>query len=128
LVCDVKTARLDAGECLCKFKGMRQNSPTSCACPKGMVLGKKGCVDRVTDPVVPDKTPPGTALKCNALTTVLRGGACACRYEGMHKITETACLCESGLPPLPGLGCEIPQIKSDAVAPPADPAPAPTAP
>jgi hypothetical protein len=126
LVCDARTARLDGGECLCKFKGMDAVSATACACPKGMALGKNGCIEPITDPVSDAVTAPDTPLRCDALTTVLRNGACACRYKTMAQISKTACLCENGLPPLPGLGCDMPQIKLDAPIVPEAPSGAPS--
>lgn len=112
LLCDAKTARRSGKECTCRFKGMRAVSATACACPKGQKLGSKGCYTERVKTEVPAATatdPP--PARCDALTTVLRNGACACRYEGMRKLSKTVCLCETGLPPLPGLGCNLPIIE-----------------
>jgi hypothetical protein len=124
LVCDAKTARLDGGSCLCKFKAMKAVSATACACPKGTVLGKKGCVEQITDPVGGGGGTPETPLQCDVSTTVLRNGTCACRYEGMMQDGKTACRCESGLPPLPGLGCDVPILEDKVIDVAPDPIPA----
>ncbi len=106
LICDTATARAKGGVCACRFPGMQRVSDTACACRKGQVLGAKGCTDR---PRVTVKTTPKPAnkLQCDNPTVIARDGACACRYKNSVMAKNGICLCKSGLPPLPGLGCSV---------------------
>ena len=42
---------------------------------------------------------------CDPQTTVLRGGQCACRYEGMIRFNATTCVCQNGRAPVAGAQC-----------------------
>lgn len=106
LICEPETAQLDGGECLCKFNGMEPISANACACPKGTVLREGVCDVVIIDPPL---------LQCDEATTVLRNGVCECRYEGMIAQSETACSCESGLPPSRGMGCDLPILDNDII-------------
>jgi hypothetical protein len=115
LACDPASTRAAGAECACRFKGMKRASDTACACPKGQSLGLKGCVAaEKSDPVDTNDQTTGPDLRCDPATTVLRNGVCQCRSEGMRKVTETTCepvveikRCASGLPEIPGLGCDF---------------------
>ena len=118
LVCDRASTRATDGACACRHKGMQRQSATACACPRGQRLTDKGCVARTSGGGggggggVIDTPPPPPS--CEPLTTVLRNGTCACRYAGMMRLNARTCLCENGLPPLPGVGCV--RLKRDGVA------------
>ncbi len=105
LQCDKRTTHARGGECACVFKDMSRVSASKCACPKGKVLGPQGCVTR--EVVVDGSKSDGDAKLCNNPTVVQKDGECLCRFEGTRMAKGGLCLCKSGLPPLPGVGCAV---------------------
>ncbi|MDZ7905846.1 MAG: peptidoglycan-binding domain-containing protein [Cypionkella sp.] len=105
LLCDGKTARAKGGECACLYKGMSRVSATKCACRKGTVLGPNGCVKQTVRDDTPNKTDDD--VRCDNPTVVKKDGSCTCRYKGTRMSKGGLCLCKSGLPPLPGVGCGV---------------------
>ncbi len=105
LQCDKRTTRARAGACACRFKGMSRVSASKCTCPKGEALGPQGCAKR--DVVVGGPTGDRDAQLCSNPTVVQKGSECVCRYEGTRMANGGICLCKSGLPPLPGVGCAV---------------------
>ena len=104
LVCD-KRSTVQRGEaCQCRLRNMVRTSERTCACPKGTEANGGACVKPKKATSIP-KPEVSTALVCDRNTTMQRGAACACRFEGMRKTSATTCGCSSGLPPLPGVGC-----------------------
>jgi len=102
LVCDTRSTVRRDDTCQCRLRNMVRLNARSCACPKGTVASGGSCVER-KEPKA--KAPVSKALVCDRNSTVQRGAECACRYQGMRKLSATRCGCKTGLPALPGVGC-----------------------
>ncbi|MDZ7905844.1 MAG: peptidoglycan-binding domain-containing protein [Cypionkella sp.] len=116
--CDRATTISEGGECLCRYQNMFElKNGVGCGCVKGtkFVVGK-GCVKPpAKETAKPKETPPSKPKgpKCDAATTVLRGGKCVCSKENYLPISPTECApernvkreCPKGLVFLKGMGC-----------------------
>ncbi len=78
--------------------GQLKNSKGACywpKCPEGQKRNSRG-VCYVLETAGPS---------CDARTTVARSGECACRYRNMRRVNASRCTCNSGIPPVRGVGC-----------------------
>ncbi len=83
LICEPTSTRSEDGECLCRYDGMTQTSPTRCICAQGSTLVPgRGCVLTCRDPMIPNRR--GTACVCpDGMKT--RNGKCE---EGRSPIDD----------------------------------------